>query len=196
MGMAERIKEKRIELGLTQEELGEKLGLQKSAIAKYENGRVENIKRSVIADMAKIFNCSPTYLMDFDEPTEVASSNKANAEHPNVIDNNKGSRWQAATNGPDEYVIIDLGEEYNIGRILILWENANASDYDIEYSLDGENWDSLLNYKDPNPGLHSRVDSHIFAAVDARYIKITMNVAGSMYGYSIFEIDIFQSLVG
>ena len=28
------------------EELGEKIGLQKSAIAKYENGRVENIKRS------------------------------------------------------------------------------------------------------------------------------------------------------
>ena len=114
----------------------------------------------------------------------------------NVIDNNKGSRWQADTNGPDEYIILDLGEEYNIGRILILWENANASDYDIEYSLDGENWDSLLSYKDPSPGLHARADSHIFAAVDARYIKITMNVAGSMYGYSIFEIDIFQSLVG
>lgn len=93
MGMAERIKEKRIELGLTQEELGEKLGLQKSAIAKYENGRVENIKRSVIADMAKIFNCSPTYLMDFDEPTEVASSNKANAEQPNVIDNNNNLHY-------------------------------------------------------------------------------------------------------
>ena len=76
--MAERIKEKRIELGLTQEELGEKLGLQKSAIAKYENGRVENIKRSVIADMAKIFNCSPTYLMGFDEPSSSTLEPKQN----------------------------------------------------------------------------------------------------------------------
>lgn len=67
MGMAERIKEKRLELGLTQEELGDKLGLQKSAIAKYENGRVENIKRSVIAEMAKLFNCSPAYLMGWDD---------------------------------------------------------------------------------------------------------------------------------
>lgn len=92
MGMAERIKEKRIESGLTQEELGEKLGLQKSAIAKYENGRVENIKRSVIADMAKIFNCSPTYLMDFDEP-EVVRSNKAESEQPNVIDNNNNLHY-------------------------------------------------------------------------------------------------------
>lgn len=67
MGMAERIKERRTIMGFTQEELGEKLGLQKSAIAKYENGRVENIKRSVIADMARILNCSPSYLMGWDD---------------------------------------------------------------------------------------------------------------------------------
>ncbi|MDE6904020.1 MAG: helix-turn-helix domain-containing protein [Lachnospiraceae bacterium] len=69
MEMAKRIKERRILIGLTQEELGEKLGLQKSAIAKYENGRVENIKRSIIANMAKILECSPAYLMGWeDEP--------------------------------------------------------------------------------------------------------------------------------
>ncbi len=70
MGMAERIKERRTIMGFTQEELGEKLGLQKSAIAKYENGRVENIKRSVIADMAKILNCSPSYLMGWDDTSK------------------------------------------------------------------------------------------------------------------------------
>ena len=67
MGMGRRIKEMRIKAGLTQEELGEKLGLQKSAIAKYENGRVENIKRSVIKNMADILNCSPSYLLCLDE---------------------------------------------------------------------------------------------------------------------------------
>ena len=67
--MAERIKERRLQMAYTQEELAQKLGLQKSAIAKYENGRVENIKRSVIADMANILECSPSYLMGWDEPT-------------------------------------------------------------------------------------------------------------------------------
>lgn len=66
MDMSERIKERRIFMGYTQEELGEKLGLQKSAIAKYENGRVENIKRSVIANMARLLECSPSYLMGWD----------------------------------------------------------------------------------------------------------------------------------
>ena len=54
MGMSERIKERRLLIGLTQEELAQRLGLQKSAIAKYENGRVKNIKRSIIVHMAQI----------------------------------------------------------------------------------------------------------------------------------------------
>lgn len=37
MGMAERIKELRLAAGMSQEDLGLKLGLGKSAIAKYEN---------------------------------------------------------------------------------------------------------------------------------------------------------------
>lgn len=67
MGMSERIKERRLAMNYTQEELASRLGLQKSAIAKYENGRVENIKRSVIAQMASILDCSPSYLMGWND---------------------------------------------------------------------------------------------------------------------------------
>lgn len=67
MSMQEKIKERRKALGYTQEELAEKLGLQKSAIAKYESGRVENIKRSMIKRMAAVLECSTTYLLDFED---------------------------------------------------------------------------------------------------------------------------------
>lgn len=76
MGMSERIKERRIAMGFTQEELAGKLGLQKSAIAKYENGRVENIKRSVIQSMSEILETAPSYLMGWDDLPEV------DPEHP------------------------------------------------------------------------------------------------------------------
>ena len=58
----DRIKELRLARGLTQEELGELTGLQKSAIAKYENGKTENMKRAVIMKMAKALGVSPAYL--------------------------------------------------------------------------------------------------------------------------------------
>ena len=67
MEMGKRIKELRVASGMTQEELGEKIGLQKSAVAKYENGRVENIKKSTIMKLAEIFNCRPSYVMGFDD---------------------------------------------------------------------------------------------------------------------------------
>lgn len=67
MEMADRIKERRLAMGYTQEELAQKLGLQKSAIAKYEKGRVENIKRSIILNMAAILDCTPQYLMGWVE---------------------------------------------------------------------------------------------------------------------------------
>lgn len=71
MDMAYRIKERRLAMKLTQEALAAKLGLQKSAIAKYENGRVENIKRSVIAKMAEVLQCSPAYLMGWDDNLQI-----------------------------------------------------------------------------------------------------------------------------
>lgn len=77
MSMADRIKEKRLQKGLTQEELAEKLGLQKSAVAKYENGRVENIKRSTIAKMSEILECSPTYLMGLEEKPSLLTADDA-----------------------------------------------------------------------------------------------------------------------
>lgn len=67
VSMGERIKYLRESCGMTQEELGEKIGVQKSAIRKYEKGSVENIKRSSIKIMADLFGVSPCYLMAWDE---------------------------------------------------------------------------------------------------------------------------------
>lgn len=63
MEMGQRIRQLRKEMGWTQAELAEKLGLKDSVIAKYEKGRIENMKRDTIAKMADLFGCSPVYLM-------------------------------------------------------------------------------------------------------------------------------------
>lgn len=52
---------------MTQEELGNRLGVQKSAIRKYEKGIVDNIPRSRIALMAEIFGVDPVWLMGFED---------------------------------------------------------------------------------------------------------------------------------
>lgn len=65
--MGKRIREKRTEYNMTMNELAEKLGVQASAVNKWEKGAVENIKRSTIAQMGKLFNCSPAWLMGLED---------------------------------------------------------------------------------------------------------------------------------
>lgn len=67
MNMGDRIKQLRIEHGLTQTELGKYIGVQKSAIRKYEKGEVQNMKRSTIQILSNLFNVAPTYLMCLDD---------------------------------------------------------------------------------------------------------------------------------
>lgn len=69
MTMAETIRMLRIKNGMTQEQLGDIIGVQKSAIRKYESGRVENIPRSSIKRMANVFQVSPSYLMGWEDET-------------------------------------------------------------------------------------------------------------------------------
>ncbi len=52
MEIGDVIKSARLAKGLTQKELGEMVGKQKSAIAKYEKGIVVNIKRSTLQKLA------------------------------------------------------------------------------------------------------------------------------------------------
>lgn len=74
MNIGEKIKSARLAKGYTQEELGNLIGVQKSAVAKYETGRVVNIKRSVLAKISKVLDIAPVELVsDINEkPVEMA----------------------------------------------------------------------------------------------------------------------------
>lgn len=64
MKTSEKIKKLRIEKGYSQEKLGELIGVKKAAINKYETGRVVNIKRSTLQNLAEVFGVSPADLLD------------------------------------------------------------------------------------------------------------------------------------
>ena len=67
MTTGEKIKYLRVKKNMSQEELGKALGVQKSAIHKYESGLVVNLKRSTIAKLAEVLGTTPAYLMGWEE---------------------------------------------------------------------------------------------------------------------------------
>ena len=52
---------------LTQTELGERLGVKKNAVSKWECGRVDDIPASKIKAMAQLFDVPVSYLIDDEE---------------------------------------------------------------------------------------------------------------------------------
>ena len=63
MTIGEKIRKHRKALKMTQTELGERLGVQKNAVSKWETGRVEDIPTGKIRQMAEIFDVPLAYLM-------------------------------------------------------------------------------------------------------------------------------------
>ena len=66
MTVGERIRDRRIELGMTMEELAEKIGRQSSAVNKYEKDRVD-MPLSVIKELHKVLGISYIELLDDDD---------------------------------------------------------------------------------------------------------------------------------
>lgn len=73
MTVGEKIKYLRESMNLTQTELGDKLGVKKNAVSKWECGRVEDIPTSKIKAMANLFGVKASYLIEDEEPKKEVS---------------------------------------------------------------------------------------------------------------------------
>ena len=67
MDIGDKIKQLREEKGMTLEELGNKVGVGKSTVRKWETGMIENMRRDKIKKVADALNVTPDYLMGWSE---------------------------------------------------------------------------------------------------------------------------------
>ena len=64
MSIGNYIKELRTERGMSQEELGKIVGVQRAAVQKWENGSTQNLKRETIKKLAEFFGVSPASFIE------------------------------------------------------------------------------------------------------------------------------------
>ncbi len=70
MKLHERIKKCRLDSGMTLLEVANALGVREATAQRYESGEIKNLKQATVLEMARIFNCSPSYLMGWEECEE------------------------------------------------------------------------------------------------------------------------------
>jgi transcriptional regulator with XRE-family HTH domain len=69
MTAGEKIRKRRLELNMTMDDLGKAIGVQRSAINKYEKDMID-MKASTLAAIARVLMVSPVYLLDDVEDDE------------------------------------------------------------------------------------------------------------------------------
>lgn len=67
MNLQEKLKQLRLEKGMTLEEVGNKVGVGKSTVRKWESGDIKNMRRDKISLLADALGVSPAYLMGWSE---------------------------------------------------------------------------------------------------------------------------------
>jgi len=117
----------------------------------------------------------------FDESPDWAPRPDAMA----VADGDLETRWSSGyTEG--EWIYLDLGRAKTISRLVIKWEQAYATDFDILTSDDAATWNSLISLKSQK----GDTTDIKFAPVTARYIKVVgIRRANPEWGISIWEME-------
>lgn len=113
-----RIKARRKDVGMTQEELGKKIGVTKATINKYETGVVINMKRPTIEKIAKALDVDPGYLVRWtDNTTSVHTNNGVIGQNSGTITVNNSER----TLSKEELELLRIYGELDVkGRIRLL----------------------------------------------------------------------------
>lgn len=70
MTTGERMKQRRKEIGLSAEKIAERLGVSPATIYRYEKGDIEKVPVDIFAELAKILQTTPAYLMGWEEKPE------------------------------------------------------------------------------------------------------------------------------
>ena len=99
-----------------------------------------------------------------------------------------GTRWESQWQNNDEWIMVDLEGWYYINKVVVYWENARAAEYNLQVSVDGNEWTTVKNVKDSPTG----GETVTFSPTEARYVRI-LGVSKAMpaYGYSIYELEVY-----
>lgn len=86
-----------------------------------------------------------------------------------------------------QFAMIDLGAVQPITQIKLNWENAYASGYIIQVSDDQVKWKNVFTENSSNGELDD-----IALTASGRYVKILFGAKATNFGYSIFEMQVFN----
>lgn len=118
--------------------------------------------------------------------TATASSTAgAGVEPSRAVDGDAATGWASAA-ADNQWWQVDLGSVQTVGTVTIGWNTAFASQYQVQTSLDGVNFQTRATVSQAVPGIRRNA----FSAVSARYVRIVGVTRGTADGISFNEVAV------
>jgi hypothetical protein len=102
-----------------------------------------------------------------------------------AVDGSTTTRWSSAFSDPQS-LTVDLGSVQTICQVVINWETAYASAFQIQTSTDNTNWTSIYSTTTGTGGVQT-----LAVSGSGRYIRMLGTARASQWGYSIWEFQVF-----
>jgi beta-glucanase (GH16 family) len=126
----------------------------------------------------------PGTLLSQGHPATASSTENAGTPASAAVDGNTGTRWSSAFADP-QWVQVDLGASHPISQVVLNWEAAFATAFQVQTSPDGSAWTTALSTSG-SAGVQT-----LPVTATGRYVRILGTSRATQWGYSLWEFQVF-----
>ncbi|HWF80875.1 MAG TPA: discoidin domain-containing protein [Streptosporangiaceae bacterium] len=130
--------------------------------------------------------CGSTNLA-LNAPTTASSVQSSSFPATAATDGNTGTRWSSAFSDP-QWLQVDLGSTRSICQVVLDWETAYATAFQIQTSTDGSTWTTIFSTTTGTGGTQT-----LNVTGSGRYIRMNGTTRATQFGYSLWEFEVFGS---
>jgi beta-glucanase (GH16 family) len=106
-----------------------------------------------------------------------------------AVDGNSTTRWASAFSD-NEWLQVDLQNTYDLSQVVLRWEAAHASSYEVQTSPDAQTWTTRYSTTTGDGGL-----DNLALTGRARYVRLLGQRRATPYGYSLYELEVYGTAV-
>jgi F5/8 type C domain/Ricin-type beta-trefoil lectin domain len=118
-------------------------------------------------------------------PTTASAIENGSFPASAATDGNTGTRWSSAFSDP-QWLEVDLGSTQSICKVVLDWETAYGTAFQIQTSTDGSTWTPIYSTTTGTGGTQTLTTSGT-----GRYIRMYGTARATQWGYSLWEFQVF-----
>jgi len=124
-------------------------------------------------------------LLSQGRPATASSLENASFPASAAVDGNTSTRWSSAFSDP-QWLQVDLGSVAAISQVVLDWETAYATAFQIQTSSDGTNWTSIYSTTTGTGGTQT-----LNVTGTGRYVRMYGTARATQWGYSLWEFQVY-----